>query len=482
MAFRPKCGQARTNRGRATALPMLQCYHVELHGNLRPYLRQAVSAQASPSEVVKGCPEMTQRDTLVSYLRDALAHLYDRPYLEVHPIGPLLFGQARTSTADDLRQLLLDTIEQLRPPEPCPPTARTWRRYRYLVLRYVEGAKPEHIARELQISVRESRREHDRALDAMATLLRARLRLPGEPEGPTPSLARVASTASDQATARDVPEESSLGAIGDELLKVGLLPPREPTSVAGVVHDALQVIERLIELRGARVEPRLSATLSPVWVHPLVLRQVLIDLLSCAVENHPQAVVQLSAVDGARWVRLEVDVLGSPPPTPTELVKVEARLAASRRLIELQAGSLRVVRREGTAFHAGLLLPFARTRRLLVVDDNPDVAYLFSRFLREHNYQVLLATNGEAALELAREAHPDVVTLDVLMPSQDGWDILRQLAGDPRTRHIPIILCSVLPERSLALSLGVAEFLSKPVTQQALLAALQRCVSAPEPD
>jgi CheY-like chemotaxis protein len=129
----------------------------------------------------------------------------------------------------------------------------------------------------------------------------------------------------------------------------------------------------------------------------------------------------------------------------------------------------------GHAFDAVLLLPTARTRTILVVDDNPDLAYLFSRFLRGHDYHVLEAATGETALRIAREARPDAITLDVLMPSQDGWDILRDLASDPSTRQIPIILCSVLPERSLALSLGVAEFLNKPVTQEALLSALRRC-------
>jgi len=143
----------------------------------------------------------------------------------------------------------------------------------------------------------------------------------------------------------------------------------------------------------------------------------------------------------------------------------------------LQAGSLHVGLREGCAFHAAVLLPLGRAKTLLVIDDNPDVAALFARFVRDEGYRVLQASTGPAALRLAQQARPDAITLDVLMPSEDGWDILRRLKGDAGTRSIPVILCSVLPERSLALALGVAEFLNKPVTQQALLAALQRCVS-----
>ena len=96
--------------------------------------------------------------------------------------------------------------------------------------------------------------------------------------------------------------------------------------------------------------------------------------------------------------------------------------------------------------------------------------------MREHDYRVVQASTGAAALQLAREVHPDAITLDVLMPSQDGWGLLRTLNGDPDTEQIPVILCSVLPERSLALSLEVAAFLDKPVTREALLAALRHCV------
>jgi len=418
---------------------------------------------------------MVQPETFASYVREALAHLYDRPYLATHPIATLLCGRA--PSPDEVRRLLLDAIAQLRPPDPCPPMSPTWRRYRYLVLRYVEGAKPERIARELQISVRQSRREHDRALEAVASLLwEHHRRLAGRGE-PTPSLPAASAPIPDVNLAgSDAAEDSAPEAASDELLKIGSLAPGEPASVAEVVRDAVAIVSRLAELRGARIQMCLPASVPPVRVHRLVLRQVLIDLLGCAVESRPEASVEVSASDSAREVSLQISVPDAARRVLPRSPDVDVRLAASRRLIELQAGSLRVAPGAGEAFRVHLGLPLAPIRTLLVVDDNPDVAYLFSRFLRDHGYRVLQASTGQAALQLAREARPDAITLDVLMPSVDGWDILRALASDPDTRSIPIILCSVLPERALALSLGVAEFLNKPVTQPALLAALKRAV------
>jgi len=92
---------------------------------------------------------------------------------------------------------------------------------------------------------------------------------------------------------------------------------------------------------------------------------------------------------------------------------------------------------------------------------------------------VIQAVSGTRAVALARELHPAVIILDVMIPSQDGWEILERLRADPETRGTPVVICSVLPEQTLALSLGVDQFLPKPVSRSALLAILQRCRSLP---
>ena len=100
--------------------------------------------------------------------------------------------------------------------------------------------------------------------------------------------------------------------------------------------------------------------------------------------------------------------------------------------------------------------------------------HLFRRFL-DGIYEVVEATSSEQALHLARTVRPRVITLDVMMPSQDGWEILQTIKHDPITENIPVIICSVLRERELALSLGAADCLAKPVTGPQLVSALHRC-------
>lgn len=422
---------------------------------------------------------MMPYDDFGSYLRDALAHLYDRPYLRTHPIVPLLLGTEPLDVADALRRLLLDAIDQLRPPEPCPPASPTWRRYRYLVLRYVEGATPQRIAYELQISVRQSQREHNRALSEITALLWQRhLDVTGRQATTTPHLAAPGSRGFEKPSGRDVDVAGSVASNAADLLKIGSLPPDEATSLPEALSGAMRIVARLAKLRGAQIDVAAAGPVPPVHVNRLVLRQVLVDLLESALESSSHARIQVSMVDTAEGVIVEMATPVGRPQASRRLTEVEARLSASRTLIGLQGGSLTAQPRNGYALYAVVMLPRSPTRTLLVVDDNPDVAYMFARFLEDHGYRVLHASTGRAALQLSRKSRPDVITIDVLMPSQDGWDLLEKLTSDPVTRGIPVIMCSVLPERSLALSMGVREFLGKPVTREALVAALERCVPA----
>jgi CheY-like chemotaxis protein len=109
---------------------------------------------------------------------------------------------------------------------------------------------------------------------------------------------------------------------------------------------------------------------------------------------------------------------------------------------------------------------------VLIVEDNEGVIRAFKRCLAGAGYHAVGATAGAAALRLARRLKPCAITLDVLMPSQDGWEILQALKEDQATRAIPVIVCSVLDDPGLAETLGAAAYLQKPVAQADLLATL----------
>jgi signal transduction histidine kinase/DNA-binding response OmpR family regulator/CHASE3 domain sensor protein len=108
----------------------------------------------------------------------------------------------------------------------------------------------------------------------------------------------------------------------------------------------------------------------------------------------------------------------------------------------------------------------------LVVDDDPEVIYILEKYLRDEGYEIAVAQSGEAAIDMARLLHPFAMTLDVMLPGRDGWDVIQELKGDPQTANIPIIMLTILDNRERGYSLGAAEYLVKPVSRSALLERL----------
>jgi signal transduction histidine kinase/CheY-like chemotaxis protein len=110
---------------------------------------------------------------------------------------------------------------------------------------------------------------------------------------------------------------------------------------------------------------------------------------------------------------------------------------------------------------------------VLVVDDDVTVRSLLAKTLEKEGYCVISACNGVEALALARQHTPQAITLDVLMPQMDGWGALKELKADPALRDIPVIIVTVLNERGMAIPLGAADFMTKPVDRQRLAAILR---------
>jgi CheY-like chemotaxis protein len=102
------------------------------------------------------------------------------------------------------------------------------------------------------------------------------------------------------------------------------------------------------------------------------------------------------------------------------------------------------------------------------MDDDPDTARLYDLYLSRAGYRVRGVTTGEELLEMLDRELPTVILLDILMPREDGWAILENLQLQDRTREIPVVVCSVLQQPDLALSMGAAAVLTKPVAPDLL--------------
>jgi adenylate cyclase len=116
---------------------------------------------------------------------------------------------------------------------------------------------------------------------------------------------------------------------------------------------------------------------------------------------------------------------------------------------------------------------------VLAVDDDLTMLDLLAKTLEKEGYRVIAARSGAEALELARKHRPQAITLDILMPKMDGWAALRELKADAELRDIPVIMVSNLNERGLAIPLGAADYMTKPVDKQRLAAILREHCADP---
>jgi signal transduction histidine kinase/DNA-binding response OmpR family regulator len=116
----------------------------------------------------------------------------------------------------------------------------------------------------------------------------------------------------------------------------------------------------------------------------------------------------------------------------------------------------------------------ASGKSVLIVDDDPTVHDVLRATLAREGYRLLHAYDGAQALEIASNERPDVITLDVMMPKIDGWNVLNKLKSDPALAPIPVIMLTIVDERTMGYSLGAAEYMTKPVDRNRLIELLRR--------
>ncbi len=399
-------------------------------------------------------------------LEEALANLYDLTYLANHALGKALARGNLPLSAESLHRRLLDTIGLLQPPAGSPHTSATWRRYRYLELRYLVGQSHKAVATELGLSVRQAHRVRTSAIEAVATLLKEDL--------PAPLPRPPSSSARENSSPRVTDVRSPLD---DELARLRPAAMASLSDLSRELNLAVETISPLAMKRNVDVQLKFPEGNWFVAVDAALLRQAIVLLLTYAMDQQPDGRINVSIEPGSAGIAVTIIYARSDLGANATQSIEDSRLTTSRRLVQAQGGALELIVGEQYAGVHVLLNP-GQAATVLTVDDNPELGRLFEHYLRGTRYLVKRAKTGPTALRLAAQGDVDVVTLDVMMPFQDGWEILRQLRDNPTTRDIPVIVCSILPERDLAFAVGATDFLAKPVTRHALITALDRCCPA----
>jgi signal transduction histidine kinase len=286
-----------------------------------------------------------------------------------------------------------------------------------------------------------------------------------------------------------------------------------------LLQSSLDFVRQLAQQKQITLTPVIDPRIPQLWLDDRRFRQVLINLLSNAVKftlEGGTVTLRLELMrDDPQRIRLVVEDTGigiAPEHLPQlfePFVQIDSRLnrqyagtgmglALVRRIVELHQGTVRVVSQvgQGSQFiiegpwryaaapgvdltdrpcsdrdQATLILDPPRDRpllqkRILLADDNALNTLLFSEYLQEEGYQVVLARNGQEALDSVAQANFDLILMDIQMPIMDGLTTIRQLRQQAQFQHLPIIAVTALAmpgDQQRCLQAGATEYIPKPV-------------------
>lgn len=373
-------------------------------------------------------------------IKEVLENLYDFPLLNRHPLAQTTrAGQPNEPVGHRLRREVVEAIETLKPGSENGMHSSAARLYNLLHMHYVGGMTLQEVANELGISVRQAYRDLRHGHESVGEILwfNRQVKSDGVPAA----------------------EEEATEQFDDKV---------SASNVTTILEHAIKAVQRLAEQKNLRLIANTPSTPVIISTNVTVAQQVFIHVLSQTIQQ---------AQAGELHIVLETL-------TP-EQVQLELRYVAR----DEQAGDVpittviqnfiqrlrfQVMEESDQALNRifRLIMP-AQQLTLLIVDDNQGLMDLLQRYFTDTNYKVLTADSGAEGLRLAEELHPDAILVDLMMPGMDGWELLQRLRNSRRTAGIPVIICSVINDPELAYSLGASLFISKPISKDRILDALQ---------
>jgi len=289
----------------------------------------------------------------------------------------------------------------------------------------------------------------------------------------------------------------------------------ESFNISSMVQDVVSVMQPLIARKSNTLRVNCPVDIGSMFGDLTKVRQVLFNLISNASKFTDKGVITLNierketqqgelvlfAVkdSGIGMTGDQMNALFQPftqadPSTTRQFGGTGLGLSITKRFCQLMGGEITVESElnRGSCFTVSLPVQasqmksqLSRSRELtdasspdaatvLVIDDDPAVHDLMKRFLSKEGFRVESAFDAEQGLNLARQLQPDVITLDVVMPKVDGWEVLSTLKADAELAHIPVIMLTIVDNRNIGFALGAVDYMTKPVDRERLASILRR--------
>ncbi|MDY7041997.1 MAG: response regulator, partial [Chloroflexota bacterium] len=281
----------------------------------------------------------------------------------------------------------------------------------------------------------------------------------------------------------------------------------ENLRLESIVLEVANSLRQQVEEKELKLVLDIASDLEDVPGDRARLTQVLTNLVAnaCHYTQEGHIRIALSSVNGA--VRVDVEDTGIGISTADQL-KIFDRfyradhpvvqesggtglgLSIVKMFVELHGGRIWVNSRlgQGSTFTfilptkgqellQSVPLPAATGKKILVVDDEQDILELLRHQLESRGYQVVSTSLGSSVVSTACREQPDLITLDVLLPDRDGFEVLRDLKENSQTANIPVIILSVVQDEESGLQLGAVDYITKPINEEHLLSAMENILA-----
>jgi CheY-like chemotaxis protein len=320
------------------------------------------------------------------------------------------------------------------------------------------------------LSIRQLRRQERIALETLVQVLSPQIEQSPATPNPLPNSFEEAGTN----------DENTLLTPENEYKWLETSQPDELINILELYQNALNALAPIIKDHLIEIENNPLPNFSPtILAQQASLQQGLVSMLSAAfaLTHSSKLYTEINRDSTGISLSLQVDVM---KPFSSEQEKIVLNsLTSAGDLVALSNAQLTYPQAiiPGEPFVIRLFLPETFKRKVFVVDDNADVLQLFERFFSNSQYLFTGCSVPKDAVSNAARIQPDLIYLDVMLPEIDGWELLGHFREHPETKSIPIVICTILPQESLALMLGAAAFLQKPFTRMDLLALSNRLTS-----